>query len=261
MPEQKTPHAAVEWQALRLTGADALAVRASKKLKNDELLLGKLGCTILRKHLDEIPLWRGDHVMVRQLVEDFARYLYLPRLARPEVLVQALREGVALLTWQAETFAYAEGYDEASGRYRGLRAGQAVSLTAEDPGLIVKPEVARRQLELPPLESIGGGATPAGTSRADTKDSKDGREPEPGSPPSPRRYYGTVRLNPLRVGAEAGRIAEEVIAHLAGQPGAEVVVTLEIQVHLPHGASEQTVRTVTENSRTLKFENYGFETD
>jgi len=66
-------------------------------------------------------------------------------------------------------------------------------------------------------------------------------------------------LNPLRVGAEAGRIAEEVIAHLAGQPGAEVVVTLEIQVRLPRGASEQTVRTVTENSRTLKFENYGFE--
>jgi hypothetical protein len=61
------------------------------------------------------------------------------------------------------------------------------------------------------------------------------------------------------VGAEAGRIAEEVIAHLAGQPGAEVVVTLEIQVRLPRGASEQTVRTVTENSRTLKFENYGFE--
>ncbi|MEW6420408.1 MAG: Swt1 family HEPN domain-containing protein [Deinococcota bacterium] len=258
VPEQKTPHAAVAWQALRLAGADALAVRASKKLKNDELLLGKLGSTILRKHLDEIPLWRGDHVMVRQLVEDFARYLYLPRLARPEVLVQALHEGVALLTWQSETFAYAEGYDEASGRYRGLRAGQAVSLTAEDPGLIVKPEVARRQLELPPLESIGSGTTLSTSGPPD--------EPQSGIAVDPpqrvlRRYHGTVRLNPLRVGAEAGRIAEEVIAHLAGQPGAEVVVTLEIQVRLPHGASEHTVRTVTENSRTLKFENYGFETD
>jgi len=263
VPEQKTPHAAVEWQALRLAGADALAVRASKKLKNDELLLGKLGSTILRKHLDEIPLWRGDHVMVRTLVEDFARYLYLPRLARPEVLVQALREGVALLTWQAETFAYAEGYDEASGRYRGLRAGQAVSLTAEDPGLIVKPEVARRQLEIKTTEREAekGDTVQGDTSREDGNGVKSGGEPENRAPRLPRRYHGTVQLNPLRVGAEAGRIAEEVIAHLAGQPGAEVTVTLEIRVHLPGGASDHTVRTVTENSRALKFENYGFEKD
>ena len=35
---------------------------------------------MLRMELDRIPLWRGDHVAVKQLVEDFARYLYLPRL-------------------------------------------------------------------------------------------------------------------------------------------------------------------------------------
>jgi hypothetical protein len=50
-----------------------------------------------------------------------------------------------------------------------------------------------------------------------------------------------------------------VIAHLAGQPGAEVLVTLEINVRLPNGASEQTVRAVTENSRTLKFTSHAFE--
>jgi hypothetical protein len=70
-----------------------------------------------------------------------------------------------------------------------------------------------------------------------------------------------VRLHPARVGRDAGRIAEEVIAHLAGQPGAEVEVTLEIQAVLPNGANEQTVRTVTENSRTLKFESHEFETE
>lgn len=79
--------------------------------------------------------------------------------------------------------------------------------------------------------------------------------------PLPRRYHGTVRLDPTRVGRDAGRIAEEVIAHLAGQPGAEVSVVLEIHVRLPEGATEHTVRTVTENSRTLKFETSGFEID
>ncbi len=42
---------------------------------------------------------------------------------------------------------------------------------------------------------------------------------------------------------------------------AVVRVTLEIAVYLPDGASDQTVRTVTENSRTLKFTNHGFESE
>ncbi|CCW35245.1 hypothetical protein CCALI_01429 [Chthonomonas calidirosea T49] len=46
-----------------------------------------------------------------------------------------------------------------------------------------------------------------------------------------------------------------------GRPGAEVEVTLEIEVRLPNGADEQTVRVVSENCHTLKFTNHGFETD
>ena len=39
----------------------------------------------------------------------------------------------------------------------------------------------------------------------------------------------------------------------------ESQVTLEIEATIPDGAAEQVVRTVTENSRTLKFDNSGFE--
>jgi hypothetical protein len=63
----------------------------------------------------------------------------------------------------------------------------------------------------------------------------------------------------LRLGRDASRIADEVIAHLAGQVGAELTVTLESQARLPNGASDQLVRTVMENSRTLKFDGHGFE--
>ncbi len=87
----------ISWQAIRLSGGDALAERASKRLRSEELMVSSFGSTILRKHLDDVPLWRGDHVPVRQLIDDFARYLYLPRLAGPEVLLQAIRDGVALL--------------------------------------------------------------------------------------------------------------------------------------------------------------------
>jgi hypothetical protein len=43
--------------------------------------------------------------------------------------------------------------------------------------------------------------------------------------------------------------------------GAEVAVTLEIEARLPNGVTEQLARTVTENSRTLKFDSHGFETE
>jgi hypothetical protein len=68
-----------------------------------------------------------------------------------------------------------------------------------------------------------------------------------------------VALDPARVGRDAGRIAEEVIAHLAGLVGAEVAVTLEIEARIPGGAPDNVVRIVTENGRTLKFASHGFE--
>ena len=254
VPEQANPQGAIAWKAIRLSGSEALAVRASKKLRNDESLVMSLGATILRKHLDEVPLWRGDQVPVKQLVEDFARYLYLPRVADPEVLLQAMRNGVALLTWQSDTFAYAESYDEAAGRYRGLRGGQVMTLTRDDVGVLVKPNVARLQMDAEtPQPSPDPSPRPT---------------PGPGPGPSPiapermlRRFHGTVSLDSARVGRDASRIADEVIAHLAGQVGAEVTVTLEIEASLPAGASDQIVRTVTENSRTLKFTSHGFENE
>ncbi len=77
--------------------------------------------------------------------------------------------------------------------------------------------------------------------------------------PPLRRYHGTVTLDPARVGRDASRIADEVIAHLAALVGADVRVTLEIEAEIPSGAPENVVRTVTENGRTLKFSSQGFE--
>lgn len=63
-----------------------------------------------------------------------------------------------------------------------------------------------------------------------------------------------------RVGRDAGRIAEEVIAHLAILPGADVKITLEIEGNFPDGVPDAVVRTVLENSRTLHFNpNPGFD--
>ena len=265
VPTQKDPVSPIEWQAIRLSGTDALALRASKKLRNEELLIANFGPTRLRMELDRVPLWRGDHVPIRQLVEDFAKYPYLPRLAGPDVLMQAVREGVALLTWENDSFAYAESFDEAAGRYRALRAGAGLAIGDDAPGLLVKPEVARRQLDAESVSTTGtSGRGPAQETNGRTERGAVagvGADGEREEPAKPRRFHGTVDLDAARVGRDAGRIAEEVIAHLHALPGARVRVTLEIDAEIPAGAPDHVVRTVTENSRTLKFTSHGFETE
>ena len=52
-----------------------------------------------------------------------------------------------------------------------------------------------------------------------------------------------------------------MIAHLAGLMGSTVTVTLEIEAEIASGAPDHVVRTVTENSRTLKFTSQGFEVE
>ena len=266
VPGQSSPQAPIEWQALKLSGSDPLAVRVCRKLKPDNLI-SSFGGTVLRMELDKIPLWRGDHVEVRQLVEDFARYLYLPRLADASVLLGAVNNGASLLTWMSDSFAYAEGYDDVLGRYRGLSVGRVLSLfDADGEGLLVKPEVALKQVEAErallglPGEASDGKVNPPGTAVGTDLPGKPGDNVPP-TATQPKRFYGTASLDPGRVGRDASQIADEVIAHLSGLLGAKVTVTLEIEAEIPTGAPDNVVRTVTENSRTLRFTNHGFETD
>lgn len=262
VPTQASPQSEHDWKAFRLSGQDPLAVRASKKLRNDELLVTALAGTVLRMPLDKVPLWRGDHVTVKQLVEDFARYLYLPRLVETKILLDAIGDGLSLLTWEQDTFAYADSYDETSRRYRGLRHGQRVTLTDTSAGMLVKPEIA--SLQIVAEEAARNTASTSGTAPVQTGlgDGARAGTASTGGLPFPRtarRFHGSVSLEPTRVGRDAGRIADEVIAHLAGLVGADVNVTLEISADVQSGVPDKVVRTVTENCRTLKFNDHGFE--
>ena len=262
-PMQKEPAAPITWEAARLTGQGALADRATRRLKSDDLLAASFAGTRLRMELDRVPLWRGDRAAVSELVEYFASHLYLPRLESPAVLLRAVADGVGLLTWEAEGFGYADGFDEQTDRYRGLRGGQMVVLAdADAAGVLVKPDAARRQIDADASARSGTASgeseTPAGTGGGESENKGEGEEAPPPDPP-PTRFHGSASLDAARAGRDAGRIADEVISHLAGLVGADVKVTLEIDAEMPGGAPDHVVRTVTENSRTLKFDSHGFE--
>ena len=218
--------------------------------------------SIVRLDLDRV-LWRGDFVKVRQLMDDYASYPYLQRLRDASTLASAVADGIASTTWIQDGFAYADAWDEAAQRFRGLRAAQNVAIREDDSGLLVRPEVALRQLE---AERASTGAEVPGTSAAGLAepaagDAKRGKATTAAKPQLPRRFHGTVELDSERVGRDASQIADEVISHLNSLVGAEVRVTLEIDATIPTGAPEQVVRTVTENCKALKFGQQGFEAD
>jgi hypothetical protein len=257
VPTQPNAKGAVEWLKYRQQGHDALAVRVSKKLKTEELLISEYSGTRLRLELDRIPLWRGNHVRIKQLLEDFATFLYLPRLKNENVFLDAIRSGVSSLQWESETFAYAEGFDETTGKYRGLVAGKNARIVVDSESLLVKPEVALKQIEAETEHSTGGKEVVSGGEG--TKPEIPVGGPHEKEEKTVKRFYGTVKLKPLGVGSQAGKISEEIIQHIEALPQADVEILLEIQANVPEGVPENVVRIVSENCRTLQFEKFEFE--
>ncbi|MFO0608851.1 MAG: hypothetical protein U0324_37135 [Polyangiales bacterium] len=272
--EPGVPPPAMTWRELRLQagGSDPLGVRVSRKLVAEGLLVTKLDGTVLRLELDKVPLWRGDHVAVKTLADDFARYLYLPRLRGTQVLLDAIASGLANVAWDTETFAWAERHDGA--RYLGLRAGTgAVSVSADGESVVVKPEVAAAQLAADAARAAATASTPqrkpsgtfapvpgpasGGVTGAVGGSRGPAAPPRPDAPP--RHFHASVDLEATQLAAKAAQIAQEVLRHLATLPGARVNVTLEIHAEVPGGVEGDVVRVVRENCRTLGLDDARFE--
>ena len=270
VPTQAKPSDPIEIRASRLSGNELLAPRASAKLKRDDDLIPELGPTQLRRELDRIPLWAGeggDSVAVRRLVEFFARYPYLPRVASPRVIAKSISDGLALITWEQEAFAYADER-RADGTFAGLRCGEAKGVTADDPGLLVRSDVAAQQRPRPKPAPPAGGSTGEGGD-------PDAPVPPPGTDAGggvgggggtskpvqqlPRRFYAVAELDPERATRDVGQFADEVLRHLIALKGARATVRLEVEVVAPEGVPADVQMTVGENCRTLKVKGFGFE--
>jgi predicted AAA+ superfamily ATPase len=246
----------IEWQATKLQG-DNLVNRASKKLVTDQSMIPNWSAALLRMELDKW-LWKDKtHIRVKEVWEYFAQYIYLPRLKDEQTFINAIREGVGSLTW-SDFFAYASAVRD-DGYYVGLVSGVNPSITIDSVSILVKPEMAKKQREEELAKEEKAQPSPQ---KGDSPDKVS--EPLPGegisTPPSLiTHFHGSVELDPTRMGRDAGRIADEIVAHLTSLGGAKAKITLEIDVEVPNGIPEDRIRIVNENSNTLKFKNHGFE--
>lgn len=257
VPRQPNPVGDVELEVERMNGQGTVAQRASLKLKNEGGLLTQLSPVLLRARLegDLKALWSDGHVAIGALWESFARYVYLPRLRDLDVLRATVEAGPASITWQTDGFAVALAIDETSGRYLGLSTGSHPGML-DGTALLVRPEFALGQ-----LEQEDGEEAPTRWPSDDRDSTGIRRDPHDLEEDArPRRFHGTVAIDPLRPVKAFSTISEEIIQQLTSLSGAVVRLTIEIAVERPEGFDERTVRAVTENSRVLKFDpSSGFE--
>jgi hypothetical protein len=246
----------------------------------EDVLFLQLGARRLRDDLNRFLWTDKPHVAVRDLVDWSRKYLYLPRLATDQVILNALVNPQAALTGEA-TFHLAVGLDGATGRYIGLRPQQdpntgPASLTT----LVVKDEVALAQIEADRLaeelrlqiatelriqqaarlEGIGGESGSGLLKPAVTSGPGSIGIPPPPPPPLPKlptTYTASVKLDSVTAGPQVGKFLDEVMSHLQALTGVNIEMTLEVQVRAPGGIDEATARIVLENSAALKVEKPG----
>ena len=233
------------------------------------------GARSIRYDLDNrlASVWQRGHIKVGDLWGYYCRHPYLPRLSERRVLDDGIHGVASELTWDAEAFAVATGYDQQTGRFLGLAIPhQDVIGQVTDQTLLVRPDVALAQRDRENAERAAAATGTTGT-RTGTDTSGDGTSEPPatsgaGAAVTPRpeptgpkntRFFGVATISPERYARDLTRLSQEIIQHLAAPDGVDLEIRVEISARKVDGYPDDKVRNVTENARTLKFETYGFE--
>ena len=253
----------IQWEVSSISGGtDSIVTKAAKKMIQEEQVITKWAPALLQMSLDEL-LWKdSDYISIKKLWEYLSTYCYLPRLANYGVLEDAIINGLP----STEFFALAAGFS--NGRYVDLKFNKpVVGINQSD--LLVKTTVAMKQLvsEKPPVNPVP--PTPGGGNGGDSIDNPGGGNSGNGGsgpvgptpPPSTinKHFYMSAKLDNVRINRDVNTYVQEIIQHLSAVEGATVELKLEVDVIAPNGIPNNTVRTVSENCRTLKVDDFGFD--
>lgn len=266
IPTQINGTSTITWDEVRVrNGDDSLYAKVSKQLESEGHLTVQWSPVLLQHDLDRWVWPERSHVPLQELWDFYTRYCYLTRLTGVNVLLTAIQQGLE----SRDFFALARGV-KSEGRYEGLVWGQPTSVTFDATSALVRADVAQtveNQNRTEATESGRDGADHSGKAReADSvihEDDHDSPETKSGDsmPPKPalRRFHGAIQVGATSLATDVAKVSAEVVQHLVSLLGANVEVTVEISAKVPDGIPDDVVRTVTENCRTLKFREHGFE--
>jgi hypothetical protein len=259
--EATTAGSAFDLDHLSIASKDRAAIPAAvyEKAKNDGIAKERLGPDALWLHLK--PLWLEDkpHLSISEIADWFASYVYLPKARDRVVLEGAIREALGKLD---PAFGYADRFDEATGAYAGLAWAKTPPEFFPPSAVLVRSDVAlehSRPAEAPtPTLGAGAGSPPEEATDVSQSPGGDIRGAQAGKP---RRFYGSVELDPTRPVKAFDAVLNAVIMELQRTQGAKVKITLEIEAEAEDGFDEADIGVVRDNARQLKFraDSTGFE--
>jgi len=146
-----------------------------------------------------------------------------------------------------------------TGRYEGVLRWTANLGTNVASGLLVWLSALPEQEPAAATGTTGTGfgsgtTTPGGGKQSEPGDTKAGK---------PRRFYGSISLDPDKAGLQVAKIAEEILFELGRPNGANLRLTLEIEASAPDGYPDDVVDVVRANIRDLRLDagKVGFEDD
>ena len=269
----------IQWEISSISGGDdSIVSKAAKKMIQNEQIITNWAPALLQMCLDDL-LWKDTNdIQIKKLWEYLTTYCYLPRLASYRVLEDTILHGAD----SDEYFGIAGAYS--NDRYVDLKFNKPVfSINQSD--LLVKPVVALKQLAAENQHQPGGAdnngtdtiipgsgsGTPGGyvTPGGNGTGYPSGNGNTPGgvadgdgtSParPTNTHFFMSAKLDTTRVNRDMNTYVQEIIQHLMAVDGSDVKLTLEVEVTAPKGMPDNTVRTVSENCRTLKVDDFGFD--
>jgi len=223
-------------------GAKPVAQAVYDKARTSGHIVEELGAQTLLAQLQKV--WPEDqpHIEVATILDWFASYTYLDRVRDDVTVTSAIEKLVGDF---ASPVAFAQSFDEASGTYDGVSASTSLFGAHLADGLLVwRSRLPDAPAPEPPIPG------------------KDGPEPGPGVDPTPvpptavgpRRFFGSIDLDPENPGRMVARIAENVLFELARDPKASLKLTLEIAGETPTGYASDVVDVVQSNLRDLKID-------
>jgi hypothetical protein len=151
--------------------------------------------------------------------------------------------------------AFAQSFDKATGEYHGVSQWSMGFGAKIGSGLLVW------RAALPERTQTKSNQDDTGS----VHDGKEGAEGEPETTATrqkrPRRFFGSVTLDPDKAGLQVAKIAEEILFELTRANGATLKLTLEIEGSMANGYPDDVVNVVRSNIRDLKLDtgDVGFE--
>ncbi|MGK5085903.1 DUF499 domain-containing protein [Bdellovibrionota bacterium FG-1] len=250
----------MKWEvaALASGGSNCISV-IEGKLKEEEWVIYEWSPIHLSNVLKQWYFKDGQsEVVTRKLLNDFASYLYLPRLASEGVLKNSISQGVMA----DEFFGYAQG--KVGDRYAGLTIGSPANVIIDESSLLVEREAAVRQRDAerqvaaaraatggsvvtsPPMSGGLGGLTASG--------------PAGPVPASAKRtyFFGTKELNVRAPKIDFNCLMEKIFLQLSSRSTTSVGISIEITASDEMGFEKDFVEEIGKACAAEKFKQADF---